>query len=99
MPAALATGLQPPPASAVGAAPAGVVMERPYDLPSEELDHTLSRVHNALFGSASGSLSTMAQAHALLERMRQEIGLPPNRDGSSLGMLRAAREAASAVGL
>jgi hypothetical protein len=81
-------------------APPDEGMSRPNDLPSQELEDLLTKLNHEVFGTAPGELSTLAQAEALLVRIRQEVGLPTaNGDGSHEGLLRATRETAREVGV
>lgn len=63
-----------------------------------ELHDVLSRLHRELYGSPIGEVAGVINAQALLNRMRQEIGMPLTGDPSADGVLRVARETAQAVG-
>ena len=63
-----------------------------------ELTDVMAQLYRALYDTPFGEVSSVLDAQALLNRMRQEIGMPLTGDASAAGVLRAAREAAEAVG-
>jgi hypothetical protein len=66
---------------------------------SSEVKEAVVVLHKALYGEDPHGLTTLVDAHSLLNRMRTEIGLSAGGDGSHAGVLRSAQEAKAAVGV
>ena len=86
-------------------APAPVISPQPVDIDimndqeAAVLNQVLGSVSETLFGTSTGPrLGKRSEALPYVNRMREEIGLPPVKDDSFPALLSGAQESAATVG-